>query len=41
MGQRAVLFGTPAGHPASQQTPGLIQGSPESCGRLSERSEML
>lgn len=34
-GRRAVLFGTaPAGQPASQQTPGVLRGSPEPCGRL-------
>lgn len=36
-GRRAVLFGTaPAGQPASQQTPGVLRGSPEPCGRLGE-----
>lgn len=28
--------GAPAGQPASQQTPGVLRGSPEPCGRLGE-----
>lgn len=44
-GQRAVPSGllrarpgAPAGHPASQRTPGVAQGSPESCGHCSRLS---